>query len=78
MAQVTGIARSIVMSDLLKASMARTADLNHSAALAPDRDACLEFRKAVSPPTQLPIGPPHLEAMVDGFPRTSEQVRTAQ
>lgn len=72
---VTGISRIVVMSDLLKASMARAVDLNSSAALAPDTDACCLFRTAVTPPDQEPTGGPHPGYMVDGFPRSPDQVR---
>lgn len=72
--EVTGIVRSVVMSDLLKASMARAVDLNSSAALAPDIDACREFRRAVARPPPNDNFPGY---MVDGFPRSSIQVRTS-
>jgi adenylate kinase family enzyme len=75
--EVTGINRSIVMSDLLKTSMARAVDLNSSAALAPDTDACRLFRQAVSSSPKLDkSGKPFSGYMVDGFPRSEVQVCT--
>lgn len=68
--QITGISNIVEMSDLLKASKPKC-DLNSTAALAPDSDACREFRKAVAMPSALPNSP---GITVDGFPRSKTQV----